>query len=395
MNRYAFASLFVCLIVGITAAALAQAPSNPPGSSAGNAQPSPPTTPPPTTPSNSGSGGQGGSPQLPAKLTDEDKAAIKKLLGEIVTTSDDHPVHIICSAKDPKNLNCTPPSIFVSSSAISIIEITDISAQLSLAVRITSGELDDVSGAPLFVERFYSAPVPDTIFIAVNRARRFNRTYQDRDANRFTQKVNDAAMTSVDFSIPFLSLSRSGLMGVQLIIDDGASETFKIPLNYQHWFVDTGGFLTFGVVADQELAVEDAGSGNVRVIKKRSKDKLVPGTGIVLNFHPANYPGLAAQFGLATSVDRAASYYLGIGYRLRELGPKTLATFAVGLAATQVKRFPDVSVGDVHPATADSITKGSSRYAFGPYLSLSLGFSFGGNDTPTAAPVSSTTPTGH
>ena len=35
---------------------------------------------------------------------------------------------------------------------------------------------------------------------------------------------------------------------------------------------------------------------------------------IVLNFHPANYPSLAAQFGLATSVDRAASYYLGFAY---------------------------------------------------------------------------------
>lgn len=104
----------------------------------------------------------------------------------------------------------------------------------------------------------------------------------------------------------------------------------------------------------------------------------------MLNFHPANYPSLAAQFGLATSVDRAASYYVGAAYRLRELGPRTLATFAVGLAATQVKRFPDVSVNDIRTATAPEVAQGSNRYAFEPYMSISLGFAFGGTDTAKA-----------
>ena len=64
-----------------------------------------------------------------------------------------------------------------------------------------------------------------------------------------------------------------------------------------------------------------------------------------------------------------------------------LALFAIGVAATQVKRFPDVSVGDVLSATATTVTDGSKRYVFGPYLSLSLGFSFGGVDNlPPPAP---------
>lgn len=96
---------------------------------------------------------------------------------------------------------------------------------------------------------------------------------------------------------------------------------------------------------------------------------------------------MATQFGIATSVDRAASYYFGLGYRLRELGPKTLATFAAGIAATQVKRFPDVKVGDLRSATSTAITQGTSRYAFGPYFSISLGFSFGGVDAPPPQPA--------
>jgi hypothetical protein len=169
--------------------------------------------------------------------------------------------------------------------------------------------------------------------------------------------------------------------------DNEQPQTIMATLSYQRWFVDMGGFITFGSVSDQELVTEDAAPGMVRILKKRRKDKLVPGTGIVLNFHPANYPALATQFGIATSVDRAASYYLGLGYRLRELGPKTLATIALGIAATQVKRFPDVNPGEVRSATAPVVTQGSNKYAFGPYLSLSLGFSFGGADTPaTPAP---------
>ena len=187
--------------------------------------------------------------------------------------------------------------------------------------------------------------------------------------------------------IGFVTFGGAEDLLIQLQINDEPIKTIKAGLNYQRWFVDMGGFITFGFVSDEELVTEDATpAGNVRVLKKRHKDKIVPSTGIVLNFHPANYPALAAQFGIATSVDRAASYYLGFGYRLRELGPRTLATFTAGIAATQVKRFPDVSPGDIRSATAPAITQGSNRYAFGPYLSLSLGFSFGGIDKPTTPP---------
>jgi len=338
-------------------------------------------------------------PQTPPMLTDADKAAIKKLLDEAVVKSGDQPTRIVCSAS---SFSCSPAAVFISAASISIIEITDLKATQSLTVRLTTGETDD-EGKALTVRRDYAAgSLPDKILVAVHRARRFRKTY---DGSRRSSSVyapvkeflskqsNSSAALAEDPSIAFIALGRSSTLSIQLSIDGQEPQTMVATLNYQRWFVDMGGFITFGFATDQELALEEVQPGQVQVLKKRRTDKLVPGTGIVLNFHPANYPAIALQFGLATSVDRAASYFAGAGYRLRELGPRTLATFAVGLAATQVKRFPDVRVGDIRPSTAPEVTTGKSRYTFGPYLSLSLGFSFGGNGQPAApAPAAPAAP---
>lgn len=336
-------------------------------------------------------------PQLPPTLTPADKDAIAKLLNEALVKADEHPFRIVCSAT---SLACTPPAIFISAAAISAIEIKDIpSTARALTVRLTAGESD--ANGPLIVERVFDpSAIPDHIIIALNKARRSRTTFEapkntdgkSRARNYLESQSNvrltlpSASSTSKDPAIGFVTLGSAEALLIQLQVDNAPPKTIVANLDYQRWFVDMGGFITFVSAADQELVTEDAGDGQLRVLKKRRKDAIVPGTGIVLNFHPANYPALAAQFGIATSVDRAASYYLGFGYRLRELGPRTLATFAFGIAATQVKRFPDVSAGDVRPATATSITQGSNRYAFGPYLSLSLGFSFGGVDNPQDQP---------
>jgi hypothetical protein len=319
------------------------------------------------------------------------------MLNDAVVKGEDHPFEIACSATSG---TCTPPSIFISAANISAIEIDDIPANTNnLTVRVTAGESDEKG--PLIVRRTYpTGKIPDHIIIAVNKARRFYSTYAADTSSTnlpasaarkylITQSPIEpqpnSSNTSDDPAIGFVTFGAAEDLLIQLEID-GKPKTIIVKLNYQRWFVDMGGFITFVSAADEELITEDAGGGNVRVVKKRSRDKIVPGTGIVLNFHLANYPSLAAQFGLATSVDRAASYYLGFGYRLRELGPRTLATFAFGIAATQVKRYPDVSVGDIRLPTAIAITQGSNRYAFGPYMSLSLGFSFGGVENPPPQP---------
>lgn len=384
----------IVFVLMLTATAFAQ--QTPPS------QPAQPSTPPSTTPP---ANTPADTPQTPRPLTQADKDAIAKMLNDALVKGDEHPDQIICSAT---SLTCNPPSVFISAAAISDIVIKDIPASTrKLSVRVTAGESDD-TGDIIVRRKYDEKAIPDHIIIRVRKARRFKPTYASDGSTATRQTVSNVVPTNAsparkyaasqsnqvdespqkllsdDPSIGFVSLGGAKTLQIQLTMNDDAPKTIIANLNYQRWFVDMGGFITFGFASDEELVTEDATAGNVRVLKKRHKDKIVPSTGIVLNFHPANYPAIAAQFGIATSVDRAASYYLGFGVRLRELGPRTLATFAAGIAATQVKRFPDVSTGDIRSATAPAITKGTDRYTFGPYLSLSLGFSFGGVEKPPA-----------
>jgi len=324
----------------------------------------------------------------PASIDD-----IKHLLDEALVKTESHPFRTDCTVS---SWSCSPSTVFISAAAISTINIDGIPAGTQdLKVIITAGETDE-NGKSLTVYRdFTTGAIPDHIQIAVHKGRAARQTFAiDPDLQKSAPKKTPALLFVEDQSSPdrrndpaigFISRGISDSLSIVLKIGNNSFKTIKVNLNYQRWFVDMGGFLTFSTVSDQELVSEDAGAGLVKILKKRNQSKLVPGTGIVLDFHPANFPFLAAQFGIATSVDRNASYFLGAGVRLRQLGPNTLATFAIGLAATQAKRFPDVKIGDIRSSTSPTVTQGSNRYAFGPYLSLSLGFSFGGTDAPPAA----------
>jgi hypothetical protein len=309
---------------------------------------------------------------------------LKHLLDEALVKTESHPFRTDCTVA---SWSCSPDQVFISAATISTININAIPASTTpLEVIITAGETDE-SGNSLKVHRVYNQGfVPDHIQIAVHKARlskwgMSSPTFGAKSPNDFVK--DQSSGHEDDPAIGFVSLGKSDSLSITLKIN-GVPKTIQLTLNYQRWFVDMGGFLTFSTVSDQELVQEDVKDmpGMVRILKKRNQSKLVPGTGIVLDFHPANFPVLAVQFGIATSVDRNASYFLGGGVRLRQLGPNSLATFAIGIAATQAKRFPDVKVGDVRSATSPVVTQGSNRYAFGPYLSLSLGFSFGGSDAP-------------
>jgi hypothetical protein len=319
----------------------------------------------------------------PASIDD-----IKHLLDEALVKTESHPFRTDCTVS---SWSCSPGTVFISAAAISTINIDGIPANTpALRVIITTGETDEF-GNSLTVDREYKpGAIPDHIQIAVHKGRAAKQTFGTLGGKKTetpawlfnkAQSIKD----SEDPAIGFVSRGISDSLSIELKIGEASFKTIKVNLNYQRWFVDMGGFLTFSTVSDQELVSEDAGAGLVKILKKRYQSKLVPGTGIVLDFHPANFPFLAAQFGIATSVDRNASYFLGAGIRLRQLGPNTLATFAIGLAATQAKRFPDVKIGDIRSSTSPTVTQGSNRYAFGPYLSLSLGFSFGGTDAPPPA----------
>ena len=191
-----------------------------------------------------------------------------------------------------------------------------------------------------------------------------------------------------DFAIDFVTQGRSEQLAVTFIGQDGGQHAIDTKIKYQRWFVDMGGFIVLNTTTDEELVTSAPVDGKISVLKKRNKDRLSPGTGTVLDFHPANYPRWAVlQFGLATSQDRQLSYYFGTGYRLLEIGSNALATFAVGLAAIPSLRFPDVKVKDTRLPDDPSL-KGTTVYRFGPYISFSFGFRFGDVQPP---PPNSTT----
>ena len=280
------------------------------------------------------------------------------------------------------------PAVYVSASAQSLITITDVAKQdpgkttvVVTASETWYGEVKPTS----FIKTFDHAPAQ--IVISLHSYRKY---FKILGAERFPESAIKRSVTHEgDFAIDFVTQGRSEQLAVTVIRADGSQHAIDTRIKYQQWFVDTGGFIVLTTTSDQELVTSTA-NGSVSVLKKRNKDRLTPGTGAVLDFHPANYPRWAAvQFGLATSQDRQLSYYLGTGYRLLEIGSNALATFAVGLAAVPSLRFPDVKVTDVRPQD-DAALKGSTVYRFGPYISFSFGFRFG--DIPPAASNSTGTP---
>lgn len=191
-------------------------------------------------------------------------------------------------------------------------------------------------------------------------------------------------------SVPLLLRGKSELVTVEVSDgDDGAyHQTFNAHIAYQRFWLDAGGFFAFSRETNDDLIKDppttDGGKATVKVTQIRTIRDLNPATGIVINIHPGNIPYLAAQFGIAAQQQRQPSYYFGGGVRLREIGKRSLATLAAGLAAVQTTTFPgltavpkDANGNRVVPADSPLLT-GHTQYHFEPYFSISLGFSFGG-----------------
>ncbi|MGZ5441496.1 MAG: hypothetical protein ACXW5U_07410 [Thermoanaerobaculia bacterium] len=179
-------------------------------------------------------------------------------------------------------------------------------------------------------------------------------------------------------TLPLFVRGKSELVKVDIDFGD-ERKTFIVPVRYQRFWLDAGGFFVFSRHVDEELEFEEFTSEDTtrtvkRILKNTSTE---PVTGIVVNVHPGNFPSLAFQFGIAANQDRLPSYYLGIGARARSIGKRGLATVGVGLAMQQEDRFPNVKAGEKFPADASRLVA-SRKYGFNPYLSIALGFSFGG-----------------
>ena len=196
-----------------------------------------------------------------------------------------------------------------------------------------------------------------------------------------TQKDVTVVLPDPDPQVNLFMRGRSEVAAVQFDLGSGDVKTFIIPIRYQRFWLDAGGFFVFSRRTDQQLdaVVVPDSTPELKVVRAiRSETLIEPNTGIVINVHPGNYPVLAIQFGIAASQGRSPSYYLGLGLRAREIGKRGLATIAVGAAMQQEQQYPLMQVGDI--VRSDStLLQAKQRYGITfPYISISLGFSFGG-----------------
>jgi hypothetical protein len=299
----------------------------------------------------------------PSADTQDDTLSITELKKELklAKASGKEPdVLVKCSYKDQV---CDPTILYVSGSVVSHIQVTDLPPG-KVTVRVSGGEMTRNFESP-FVEKKYDA-APDILTVAILRKRTQLLGNDELNPNKADQ----------DPTIRFITFGRAPAISVQINPTGNPMKTISVPIRYQPWFVDMGGFLAFTAISDQELLTTSIGNDKSRVTKKRNKDSMTPLTGAVLNLHPANIPVLALQFGLATNSNRQPSYFAGVGWRLREFGARSLVTAAIGIAAVPTLRFPDVKVGDER-ANDDVALKGTTSYRYAPYASLTFGFTFG------------------
>jgi hypothetical protein len=290
-------------------------------------------------------------------------AELQKRLKLAQASGKEPDVLVKCSYDDQV---CDPAILYVSGSVVSHIQITDLPAG-EVVVRVTSGEMNGAYLSP-FVDKTY-ATAPDLLTIAIQRKRQ----------SSFGKDVNDllnADKADQNPMIRFLTFGRAPTISIQISPKGVKTKTISVPIRYQPWFVDMGGFMAFAAISDQELLTTSVGNDRSKVTKKRNKDSMTPVTGAVLNLHPANIPVLALQFGLATNSNRQPSFFAGAGWRLREFGARSLVTAAIGVAAVPSLRFPDLKVGDER-ANGDVALKGTTSYRYAPYASLTFGFTFG------------------
>lgn len=318
-------------------------------------------------------------------------AAESPILTRLLGNTASHPDLILGTCKYTDTTPCAA-KIYVNADQISTLTITDIPPGTA-TVRVTGGEVFDQCPAlsyniakyekapdkiifPLIMRRtiwnFFGTP-PDT---HMKRAQSMYRLPDCLGADPRT------APTTIP-SVPLYLQGKSEVMVVEFERGDGTTKSFQVPIIYQRFWLDAGGFFAFARRTDQSIDLElvPAANGQPEMQKVRAirRDVSVDAaTGIVINVHPGNYPYLAFQFGIAANQGKLPSYYGGIGIRAREIGKRGLATLAVGVAMQQESQFPNLQFGESYPSTSP-LLKPTLKYGLtAPYVSISLGFSFGG-----------------
>jgi hypothetical protein len=294
---------------------------------------------------------------------------------------------------------CKGDAIYVNADQISSVEITDLPPEGgTMQVRVSAGEefhhdTDLGCSALNFNYRdFRSAPdrivVPITMragYLGIGSARwsklitEAERQYKVECGKNGAINFDDryTPVFPDDPSIPLVIRGKSSLLSIQIVHRDRV-KTISVPIRYQRFWMDAGGFFVFAKVKDEFLVKEtQADPTMTKVVSIKNNQSIRPATGIVVNVHPGNYPIYAFQFGLATAENRLPSYYLGFALRARELGRRSLASVGFGIALQQEDYFPFVKENDIRKLDDPMLTV-TRKYGFQPYFSLAFGFSFGG-----------------
>jgi len=307
-----------------------------------------------------------------------------------------------CSYADDK---CLTDALYVNADQISTLTITDIPKGRPLTVKATAGEYFPCALHRYNLAKF--AESPDVISVSMYVKRGGFGLFGGQNAQSTARaaslyglgtdcttdpRLNDSQPSQPSPpNLPLLLRGKSEVVEVQFSFGPAEKKTFTIPIRYQRFWLDAGGFFVFARHVDEQLEFEDFSSTQTtrtvrRILKDTSTD---PVTGIVINVHPGNTPVIAVQFGIAANQGKLPSYYLGLGVRAREIGKRGLATLGIGVAMQQENRFNLVDPGETLPSDSPRL-QASKKYGFNPYLSISLGFSFGGvsEGTNVAAAVS-------
>jgi hypothetical protein len=384
---------------------------------------------------------QGGSAATTAKAAAkaaDPLASDSPVLDRLLATTRDQPDLVVgtCKYTDP---TCSA-RIFINADQISTLTVTDIPAG-AVTVRVTGGEYYPCVAVRYNITKY--AEAPDTLIVPLHmrkgwlgigsssvanaeaeaasiygidwcpkteRALPKNKMFQNdpsypeferevlaRESKRHNKQFKDLSeipdprietvKSPPIAALPLFLRGKSQVLELQFDWEDGTRKTFTIPVVYQRFWLDAGGFFVFTRRSDESIitsTVLDPTSHTPatpemqKVLAINNTQSIEPSTGIVINIHPGNFPILAFQFGIAANQTRLPSYYLGFGIRAREIGKRGLATIGIGAAMQQEQRFPHLANGAEIPSTDDRL-KPVNKYGVSfPYISLSLGFSFGG-----------------
>jgi len=188
--------------------------------------------------------------------------------------------------------------------------------------------------------------------------------------------------------LTLLTKGRSPVIRVRAMDEKGNLAEGEVLVGYQRWRVETGGFMGFSGLVDDEVVTQadEDDSTKVKIVKIRKSDSYAQETGIFVNFIPSNYEAFGVSLGFATADGSAPSVYVGPTIRLRTFGNRGLASLSFGAVMRQVDRFPDLRhLRAIHPPDqgvytlpADSrFLEADRQLEVDSYVAFQLGFSFG------------------